>query len=247
MMKKTLLAFATALCFSCQLPVAQATQTFDFGAYLANTPVPHALQQGIHQAQTSTPRNTPLDRLGRPKQEHLDRARWFAKTTPLPENFRNAILSAVVFFEGSGNTDIELPKGAPQFTQFYWPSVANNCIGGTHDALGTAIAVPGPAEIPTPGIPAHEAGFIFTALGTGTVAHSQMRVHWFNLDTLQGGVTPLTFTGINPQGPATVNAVAPTGAGKIVAVIDGQMATIEQKKAATTCSFIPTAVFFEVK
>lgn len=44
------------------------------------------------------------------------------------------------------------------------------CIDGEKTAVGAATAVPGKADLPLPGIPAGELGFIFTALGTEGVA-----------------------------------------------------------------------------
>ncbi|MDO5097125.1 MAG: hypothetical protein Q4D85_00090 [Corynebacterium sp.] len=190
---------------------------------------------------------SPIDELGRPRQQLLDQARHFATTTPLPDNLRATILAGVAFYEGSdkGSADVQLPENGPRFKQFYWPTVASKCINASMDSVGSGIAVPGPAEIPAPGAKPGETSFLFTALGTGKLAHSDMKVHWFNMKTLKFGTTALGYNGINPEGPATVSGVAETGSGPIVAVMDGAIDTIE-KESNAHCSFIPTAAFFEV-
>lgn len=187
----------------------------------------------------------PVDHLGRPKQHHLDQARAFAQNTPLPDQLRAAILAGVAFYEGSDDTPVNVPTYGPRFHQFYWPSVATKCINGAQDSVASGIAVPGATEIPAPGAKEGETAFVFTALGTGKVAGSNLKVHWFNLNTGQHGSTDLAYHGINPDGPATVSGTAGTGKGQIVAVIDGSVDTIE-KETTAHCSFIPTAAFFEV-
>lgn len=187
----------------------------------------------------------PVDNLGRPKQQHLDQAKSFAETTPLPDQLRAAILAGVAFYEGSDEKPVDVPTYGPRFHQFYWPSVATKCINGAQDSVASGIAVPGPTEIPAPGAKEGETTFVFTALGTGKVAGSQLKVHWFNLNNGWHGSTDLGFHGINPDGPATVSGTAGTGKGQIVAVIDGSVDTIE-KETNAHCSFIPTAAFFEV-
>lgn len=183
----------------------------------------------------------PLDELGRPKPEILSQARVVAQT--LPPELRAAVLSGVAFFEGDGESDVDVPQGNVNFTQFYWPTVSGKCIGGTQDSVGSAIAVPGPTEIPAPGAKAGETAFLFTALGTSALSGKQaMNVQWFNIDTLKWGITPLGDNGINKEGPATVSGTAKTGKGRIVAVVSG---TVNTKDAG--CRFIPTAAFFEVK
>lgn len=183
----------------------------------------------------------PIDELGRPTPQVLDRARALAET--LPRDLRAALLSAVSFFEGGGESDVKLPEGSVNFTQFYWPTVSGKCIGGTQDSVGSAIAVPGPTKIPAPGAKAGETAFLFTALGTSALSGKQaMKVQWFNIDTLKWGETPLGDNGINKEGPATVSGTAKTGKGRIVAIVSG---TVNTKDAG--CRFIPTAAFFEVK
>ncbi|AKE41729.1 putative secreted protein [Corynebacterium kutscheri] len=182
----------------------------------------------------------PVDELGRPSPEILHQARLFADT--LPAEARTAVLSAVAFFEGTGG-GVALPETAPMFAQFLWPTVSGSCIGGTHDSLGSGIAVPGPTKIPLPGAQEGETAFLFTALGTSAAAKEQnMNVHWFNLYTLKWGSTALGHNGINTDGPATISGTAPTGKGRIIALLEGTVHTQDAH-----CRFLPTVASFEVK
>ena len=135
-------------------------------------------------------------------------------------------------------------EGGPHFEQFYWPTVSGKCIGGQGDSVGSAIAVPGPTEIPAPGAKDGETAFLFTALGTSPAAEHQggMNVQWVNLDTMRTGITPLSNHVINPDGPATLSGTASTGKGTIVAMVSGTVNTQEQP-----CNFVPTAAIYEVK
>ncbi|MBI8988405.1 hypothetical protein JDV75_01305 [Corynebacterium sp. CCM 8863] len=191
----------------------------------------------------------PLDHLGRPAPHILQQLRDLAAQDFLPEKIRGMLLAAVSFFEGGGEPGAPIPEDAPVFAQFGWPTVAENCIGGESRATGTAIAVPGPADLPLPGVPAGHATFVFTALGTERVAENQrdsMQVRWINISNLRTGVTPLTYTGINPDGPATVAGTADTGSGTIVALLDGGVTTTGDD-GDSTCRFLPTTGIFDVR
>uniref|UniRef100_A0ABS1FN99 Secreted protein n=1 Tax=Corynebacterium antarcticum TaxID=2800405 RepID=A0ABS1FN99_9CORY len=191
----------------------------------------------------------PVDHLGRPAPHILQQLRDLAAQEFLPEKIRDMLLAAVGFFEGGGEPGAPLPENAPVFAQFGWPTVAENCIGGENRATGTAIAVPGPADLPLPGVPAGHATFVFTALGTGRVAENQqasMQVRWINISNLRTGVTPLTYTGINPDGPATIAGTADTGTGTIVALLDGGVTTTGDG-GDSTCRFLPTTGIFDVR
>lgn len=182
----------------------------------------------------------PLDELGRPNTEILRQASEFANT--LPQELREPLLAAVAFYEGQGKPGVQLPENAPIFTQFFWPSISGKCIGNASPATGTAIAVSGPARIPVPAPGPGDTTFVFTALGTAPTAGRQdMRVHWFNLDTLRGGSTDLGYHGINPDGPSTLSGRAHTEPGRVVALVEG---TVHTRDAA--CQFFPTAAFFQV-
>lgn len=181
-----------------------------------------------------------LDELGRPQPQILQQVRSVAEK--LPDNLRGPVLAAVSFFEGTGEGGVDLPDEAPGFTQFYWPSIGTNCIGGTQDALASAIAVPGPTEIPAPGAKEGETAFVLTALGTAPVVGEQaLNVHWVNIDNFTFGTTKLEYNGINPEGPATLSGTAATGHGTVVAYIEGGITTEDAQ-----CSFVPTAATFEV-
>ncbi|MEZ2122308.1 hypothetical protein [Corynebacterium sp. CCM 9203] len=191
----------------------------------------------------------PLDHLGRPAPHILQQMRDLAALEFIPGNIRGMLLAAVGFFEGGGKPGAPIPKDAPVFAQFGWPTVADQCIGGENRATGTAIAVPGPADLPLPGVPAGHATFVFTALGTERVAENQqdsMQVHWVNISTLRTGITPLGYTGINPDGPATIAGTADTGPGTVVAVLDGGVTTTGEN-GDSTCRFFPTTGIFDVR
>lgn len=213
-----------------------AVSAFSIGAGTATaqvSPLPNLSAQG------------PLDELGRPTPQTQAQVRDFANQPWVPAEMRSAILSGLAFSVGAnGDGGPELPDNAPTFTQFYWPTVSGSCIGGELDAVGSAIAVPGPAEIPAPGAGPGQTAFVFTALGTSPAATEQggMNVTWFNLDTLQNGVTPLGNYGINPDGPATLSGTANTGHGTVVAIVSGDVRTRD-----ATCNFIPTAAIIDAR
>lgn len=189
--------------------------------------------------------SNPLDSLGRPTPETQERVRAFAAQPWIPQEARSAILTALNFSAGDGGEGgVAMPEGNnPGFRQFYWPTVSAQCIGGQGDSVGSAIAVPGPTDMPAPGAGEGETVFLFTALGTPTAAEQQgaMSVQWFNLDTFQFGTTPLFNNGINADGPTTVSGRAATGKGTVVAVLSGAVNTAE-----SSCSFPPTAAYLEV-
>lgn len=189
--------------------------------------------------------SSPLDHLGRPTPETAAQVRDFAYQPWMPEDARNAILAALAYTtgQGSGEAGVEMPVGGPAFRQFYWPTVSGQCIGGTQESVGSAIAVPGPTKIPAPGAGAGETAFLFTAMGTkaATPDQGKMQVHWFNLRNFRSGVTPLDNHGINPDGPATISGRAATGPGTVVALLSGTVNTPEG-----SCRFAPTAAIVEV-
>ncbi|PFG28990.1 putative secreted protein [Corynebacterium renale] len=188
----------------------------------------------------------PTDGLGRPNAQALAAAESFANQPWIPHEVRSTILAAVQFFRtpAPSESPLALPTDGPAITQFYWPSISGQCIGGQHASVGTAIAVPGPAEIPAPGAAAGETAFLFTALGTAPATDNQgaMTVQWFNLNTLQQGVTALHNNGINPDGPATISGTARTGKGTVVALVRGTVNTEDGP-----CTYFPTATIVDVK
>ncbi|AZA13210.1 hypothetical protein ACFPVT_00565 [Corynebacterium choanae] len=183
-----------------------------------------------------------LDPLGRPTPEVLAQIRAAAALPGVPQSTRTKLLAAADFFAGTGEGGPPLPENAPQFTQFGWPTAADRCIGGELTSIGTAIAVPGPASLPLPGVAPGHTAFVFTALGTAAAATDQtggMRVHWINLNTGKIGSTPLRNTGVNPQGPATVVADAATGSGRVIAIVDGPVIT-QDGQQTTRCHYFPS-------
>lgn len=184
----------------------------------------------------------PVDHLGRPTPEILNQIEQFADQPGMPEQVKDTLLRVVGFFRGTGEPGAPLPENGPVFTQFGWPTAATDCIGGSSGAVGTAIAVPGPAPIPLPGVPAGQTAFVFTALGTGGAAREQttsMQVNWLNISTGAMGQTPLHPGPMNPEGPGTVNGLAETGPGDVVAVLSGGLTTNEDTGPAN-CEFAPT-------
>ncbi len=185
------------------------------------------------------------DHLGRPTPMVMQQLDTFTHQPWVPPEISQALRTAVDFYAGRGALGgPALPENGPAINQFIWPTVALNCIGPTQHSTGSAIAVPGPADIPLPGVPAGHAGFVFTALGTPGAAKKQGRMHayWLNLSNGRAGVTPLDNKGINPTGPATLSGVANTGPGHVIAVIGGNVRT-----TAKVCSFAPTAASFNVR
>ena len=189
--------------------------------------------------------HNPLDELGRPTPRTQQEIRTLAEQPWVPADVRNILLSALAFAAGdNGEGGPPLPEDGPTFTQFYWPTVSGSCIGGELDAVGTAIAVPGPAEIPAPGAADGQTAFVFTALGTAPAAADQggMHVNWVNINTLRHGAVALDNHGINPDGPTTLSGTADTGDGTIVAMVSGRANTTDGP-----CDFIPTAAIIDAR
>lgn len=183
--------------------------------------------------------------MGRPTPYTVRQVNAFADQPYVPEKVGNALRTAVQFYSGTGELGgPPLPADAPPFTQFYWPTVSGNCMGKGLHSTASAIAVPGPTRTPAPGAGPGQATFVFTALGTPAAAKQQgmMKAYWINLSNLRTGVTPLGNNGINPTGPSTLSATAATGPGRVLAVIDGSVRTVEN-----TCAFAPTAAMFNVR
>lgn len=190
-----------------------------------------------------------LDHLGRPNAETLKVIEDAATNPNTPPRVGELLVKLVGFFRGEEGKGVPMPTDAPRFTQFAWPTVADRCISGQNRAVGTAMAVPGPAHLPLPGVAAGELEFVFTAIGTGTVAEQQntaMRVHWVNVNNGKRGVTQLSYKGINPEGPGTINGTAQTGSGTVLAFLEGGVTTNEGDAGAVNCNFLPTAGVFQV-
>ncbi|WP_233608025.1 Rv1157c family protein [Nocardia stercoris] len=186
------------------------------------------------------------------QQSILDQAENLLKTMNLPPQIKQTLQAIIDFLTGANGGGPDIPKDGPVIAQFLYPSIGKGCIGGTSDSVGTALAVPGPADLPPPGPTAGQAGFVFTALGTKGLTPTQnppMTVQWFNLATRQGGTTLLTDAAhINPDGPGTLSAIADTGSGPVIAVVSGSLTTqADDQSAPVTCSFLPTIGLFNVR
>ncbi|AVH22365.1 hypothetical protein IU438_05440 [Nocardia cyriacigeorgica] len=185
-----------------------------------------------------------------PQAALLDQAKALLATLNLPPQIKSTLERIIKFLDGSGGGGPDLPEQGPAIAQFLYPTIGKGCISDSADSVGTALAVPGPAQLPPPGPAAGQTGFVFTALGTKSptdVQNPPMTVQWLNLDTRQSGVQALTTEAkINPDGPATLSAIANTGSGRIVAVIGGSLTTKAADAAPRTCNFLPTLGFFTV-
>ncbi len=169
-----------------------------------------------------------LDELGRPNEQVLGSVEGAIQNPAVPEDARATAQRLIDFFRGTGEPGVGIPENGPAISQFLYPTIMNNCIDGTSGAVGTITAVPGPANLPLPGVPEHQTGFVFTALGTGGAADEQAEplvVDWVNPNNGRTGSTVLGYNGVNPDGPATMTGVADTGAGQVLAVLRGGLTT----------------------
>ncbi|WP_328387959.1 Rv1157c family protein [Nocardia sp. NBC_00416] len=185
-----------------------------------------------------------------PQATILAQARALLDTVNLPPQIKSTLERVITFLDGSGGGGPDIPESGPAIAQFLYPTIGQGCIAPSGDSVGTALAVPGPAQLPPPGPAAGQTGFVFTALGTERPTAEQvkpMTVQWRNLDTGASGSQVLTDEAkINPDGPATLSAIANTGSGRIVAVIGGGLTTQATETEARTCTFMPTLGFFTV-
>ncbi|WP_327149839.1 Rv1157c family protein [Nocardia sp. NBC_01329] len=187
---------------------------------------------------------------GSPQAAILAQARALLDTVNLPPQIESTLERVITFLDGSGGGGPEIPETGPAIAQFLYPTIGKGCIAPSGDSIGTALAVPGPAQLPPPGPAAGQTGFVFTALGTERPTAEQaqpLMVQWRNLDTGEAGSQPLTDEAeINPDGPATLSAIANTGTGRVVAVIGGGLTTQATETETRSCTFMPTIGFFTV-
>lgn len=175
-----------------------------------------------------------------PQSDLLMRAKVLLATAPLSDQAKRILTSIITFLDGSAGGGPDIPTDGPVISQFFYPTVGKGCISATADSVASALAVPGPAQLPPPGPGTGQTGFVFTALGTAPLADTQaapLTANWVNVDTGRTGATVLTgAAGINPDGPATLSAIADTGKGRVLAAVSGSIST----EAGITCSFLPT-------
>ncbi|GGK54246.1 Rv1157c family protein [Nocardia camponoti] len=181
----------------------------------------------------------------------LAQARVLLATPGIPAQVKATLEKVITFLDGSGGGGPDLPPAdGPRIAQFLYPTIGKGCISASGDSVGTALAVPGPATLPPPGPASGQTGFVFTALGTKTPTAQQnppLTVQWVNFDNGRTGTAALTTESkINPDGPATLTAIADTGTGRVAAVISGSLTTTDAESATRTCSFAPTLGFFTV-
>lgn len=185
-------------------------------------------------AATAQSSSSSTDNLGRPNQDILNAATNWAETLPAP--LKDQVLAAVGFFGDNGEGKV--PQNGPVISQFLWPTVSRGCIAGGGDSVGSAVAVPGPADLPLPGVEPGNTAFVFTSLGTDGARDTDMTVQWINLTTLHTETTRLEASpDLNPDGPATVTGTAATGGGPVLALIHGHV---------NGCYFPPTVASFSV-
>ena len=194
----------------------------------------------------------PADIADSPQSALIEQLKVIQQNPGLPPQIQSVLGSLIKFLDGSGGggPDIPPPDSAPVIAQFLYPTIGKGCISDTADSVGTALAVPGPANLPPPGPKAGQAGFVFTALGTKPLAAAQagpMTVTWLNIDNRRTETQTLTnAANINPDGPATLSVLSDTGPGRVLAVISGTLTTQAADAPPRTCSFLPTVGFFTV-
>ncbi|MCE4264686.1 hypothetical protein CJ178_28605 [Rhodococcus sp. ACPA4] len=188
---------------------------------------------------------------GNPQADLLAQARAILNSAGLPPEIKATLEKVITFLDGSGGGGPAIPdENAPVIAQFLYPTLGKGCISATADSVGTALAVPGPAHLPPPGPAAGQAGFVFTALGTAPATDDQpvpLTVTWINIDNGRSATQNLTTAArINPDGPATLSAIADTGPGRVLSVISGSLTTQPEGADRITCSFLPTVGMFAV-
>lgn len=202
----------------------------------------------------------------------LDDARAMADNPALPADVKATWISLIDFLGEPGATEaarigaiddavaaataktpaadkreaVEIPRGpgAPRIQQFLYPTIGLGCMPGGGNSVGMALVTAGPQKAPAPGPKRGQAGYVYTALGTGPALKNTAQslwVEWINLDNGRRGKTRLQP---NPkinatEGPGTFTAIANTGRGRIVSTIYGNVTT-KSKGKRTTCGIAPT-------
>lgn len=175
----------------------------------------------------------------------LAQAKELLANSDLPESVKSTLQRVITFLDGSGGGGPDIPDpGTVVISQFLYPTLGQDCIGDGQDSVGSALAVAGPSQLPPPGPAAGQTGFVFTALGTAPAAGVQtepLTLSWVNVTNGRTGTQPLTnSSNINPDGPATLSAIADTGSGQVLAVISGGLTTQKPDADPRSCTFLPT-------
>ncbi|MGL6234974.1 MAG: Rv1157c family protein [Segniliparus sp.] len=149
-----------------------------------------------------------------------------------------------------GSPALPSDDSAPKIQEFMVPTIGMNCIEGSDgegagNAIGKALVTAGPQEAPAPGPKEGEAGYVFTALGTGPAVTDEthpLSVNWFNLDTgAKGQATLLPNPAINATtGPATFTAIIPTGKGRVLSTVFGTVTAKNTEGEEHACTITPT-------
>src|SRR5699024_10678390 len=189
----------------------------------------------------------PADTSARPTEEMdspviRDSLRTPLRTVGLGAVAAMAVSLAVPVSAGAQSLD---PLGRPTepVLQAMENPVEQHGIGAEETGGGAATAIPGSAELPVPAVPHGQLGFVLTALGTEGVAEHQaqpMTVEWLNSNNGRRGSTPLTYNGINEEGPATVNGVADTRPGQVLMLLQGGVTTNLENEGTADCVAVPT-------
>ncbi|GAB07513.1 Rv1157c family protein [Gordonia amarae] len=189
--------------------------------------------------------NTVMDFVGKPGEQRLIAEQKLAakKVVPAPGT------DLKKYAKKKAESDPVIPTGpnAPKIQEFLYPTIGIGCMGtsdGFTASLGRALTTAGPQEAPAPGPKTGEAGYVYTALGTGPAVKNpaqKLWVSWLNIDTGRNGRTELTRNEkINvADGPGTFTGIARTGKGRVISTIHGTVTTKSKGKVAS-CGIAPT-------
>lgn len=174
----------------------------------------------------------------------LAQARALLEQVDLPEDLKGTLERVITFLDGSGGGGPEIPEG-PIIQQFLYPTIGQGCIEGDQNSVGMALMTAGPQDAPAPGPREGQAGYVFTALGTGLPAPGPdtLMVTWVNLDTGATGTEPLTDAAQinhNTDGPGALSAIVDTGKGRIVSTIYGSTSFQTPDGPPVHCTVLPT-------
>lgn len=233
--------------------IRRTTAALGAAALLTTGVVPAATAQELPQIPANQLPAIPGD-ISMPAPEIASAVEAIINQPGVPEEIRSGLGRAIglITGEGGGEPGWQLPDDAPATSDFPLPMAAEKCIGGEGRSFGLTTSVPGPAALPLPGIPRHQLGYIFTALGVQGLAKEQnveMRVHWVNITSGKYGTTALEDTGINRDSEdklGTVNGTADTGSGIIVSAIEGGI-TADEENGPVDCNYTPSAGVTQVK